>query len=214
MRTRFVLLSLFVCVFAATQLSAQQWEFGGLGGGSFTKKQPVTSGSTSGDLGLNMGYGGGAYLGQSKEGRLGGEFRYLYQQHELALSSGGTSVAFAGRSHTFGYDLLFHLNKAKSPVRPFVALGGGLKGYQGTGTEHASQPLSTLAVLTKTTQWKPMVDFGAGIKFHAGKRLVFRVEARDYVTPFPTDVLTPVPPAQVSGWLHNIVFLFGVGLVI
>ena len=58
-----------------------------------------------------------------------------------------------------------------------------------------------------------MVDFGGGIRFVAGKHVSFRVEFRDYMTPYPTKVLTPVPPAKADGWLQNLTFLIGVGLV-
>ena len=164
-------------------------------------------------MGMETGFAAGAYLGQTSNGHLGGEIRYLYEKNDLMVSSGGTKYTFGGNSQSIGYDLLWYFNGAKSKVRPYVAAGGGMKGYTGTGTERAVQPLGNLAVLTKTTEWKPMVDFGAGIRIMAGKHIALRLEARDYMTPYPTKVLTPVPPAKVSGWLQNFTFLVGIGFV-
>jgi hypothetical protein len=31
----------------------------------------------------------------------------------------------------------------------------------------------------------------------------------DYLTPFPKEVITPNPPSKVSGWIHDIVPMFG-----
>jgi len=213
MKTRLAVYSLSVCAFIAPNLFAQQWEFGGLGGGSFTKNQSVSGGALSGDIGMETGFAGGVYLGQSGSGHLGGEIRYLYEHNDLKLQSSGTKYTFGGHTHSIGYDLLWYFGSPKSSVRPYVAAGGGIKQYAGTGTEIAVQPLGNLAVLTKTQEWKPMVDFGGGIRFTAGKHMSFRVEVRDYLTPYPTKVLTPIPPAKVDGWLQNLTVLVGLGFV-
>lgn len=213
MKTRLAVLSLFVCAFGAPGIIAQTWEFGGLGGGSFTRNKTVSGGALSGDLGMETGFAGGAYLGQSGSGHLGGEVRYLYEKSDLKIQSGGTKYTFGGHTHSIGYDLLWYFNTAESSVRPYVAIGGGVKQYAGTGAEVAVQPLGNLAVLTKTQEWKPMVDFGGGIRVAASKHVSFRVEVRDYLTPYPTKVLTPIPPAKADGWLQNLTLLVGIGFV-
>jgi hypothetical protein len=36
---------------------------------------------------------------------------------------------------------------------------------------------------------------------------------RDYITPFPSEVLVAVPPARLKGWLHDFVPMVGIGIV-
>ena len=95
-------------------------------------------------------------------------------------------------------------------IRPYFAGGGGLKYYQGTGTEQAFQPLSNLALLTRTNEALPMGDFGGGIKFRPTGRMTFRVELRDYITKVPSKVLAASPGARSSGIFHQWAPAFGV----
>ena len=53
---------------------------------------------------------------------------------------------------------------ADSGIRPYVAIGGGMKHYRGTGEEQPFQPLSNIAILTKTNDTKGMVSVGGGVK--------------------------------------------------
>jgi hypothetical protein len=89
-------------------------------------------------------------------------------------------------------------------------VGGGLKGYFGTGKEVAYQPLVNVAIPTATRQWQPVLTAGAGVKWSIGQRTILRVEVRDYVTPFPKDVLLPSPGNKVSGWVHSFLPSFGI----
>ena len=52
----------------------------------------------------------------------------------------------------------------ESAVRPFVAFGGGIKMYRGTGEEQVVQPLSNIALLTKAQDLTGMLSIGAGFK--------------------------------------------------
>ena len=90
-----------------------------------------------------------------------------------------------------------------------MAGGGGLKFYQGTGAEQAFQPLSNLALLTKTNETLPTVDFGGGVKFHVSRRTAISVEFRDYITKVPK-VFAAAPGASISGVLHQWVPAFGI----
>jgi hypothetical protein len=142
---------------------------------------------------------------------LGGEIRYIYSLSDLKLS-GGQTVKFGGESHTFDYNFLLYGTSNDAPVRPFLAGGAGMKLYRGTGTESAFQPLSNIAILTKTHQVEPEVNIGVGIKFKVGKHGLFRVDLRDYMSPFPKDVIAPAAPSgKIGGWLHDFVGMVGFG---
>jgi hypothetical protein len=200
--------SLLVTGFAGNAL-AQQWEVGVLGGGSFYLNNSVTGPRGSGDLGFKPGLTAGGWLGHSTNGHFGGEVRYLYQRNDLRVAGGGSEYTFGGESHIVTYDFLYHTNSREDRVRPYVVGGAGFKAYRGTGTERAFQPLTNIGILTKTQEWKPVVNFGAGVKWNFSSRLTLRAEFRDYVSPFPKAVLLPGPGGKVSGWVHDLTPLIG-----
>ena len=99
-----------------------------------------------------------------------------------------------------------HTNKRGSRVQYFAAFGGGMKIFRGTGQETAYQPLSQYAVLTKTQEVKPMASVGGGLKYKLGERLFLRTEFRDYITPFPKNVIAPGSNAKFSSSiLHDFI---------
>jgi hypothetical protein len=188
---------------------AQQWELGAAGGIGIYKNGTVTGASQSADAGFKNGAALSAFVVQNLYKHLSGEFGYTFQFDDLKVSSGGTEATFTGQSHAVHYDLLFSPVGREAPVRPYIAGGGGIKVYRGTGTEQESQPLGQLVALTRTQEVKPLITFGAGLKFKVGRRGYFYLEARDYLTPFPSNVVWPVPPSKVSGWLHDFMPLAG-----
>jgi hypothetical protein len=188
---------------------AQKWEFGAGGGGSFYKSQTVTNTAGNGEAGFAKGFVATAYVGHNMYRHLSGEIRYTYGRNDLQLSSGGTKVSFGGQSHAIGYEVLIHSAPVGAKLRPFVAVGGGVKMYQGTGAETAYQNLSNLALLTKTQEWKGLVSCGGGVKYQISKRALLRVEVRDYLTQFPTQVIAPNRGSSLGGWIHDLVAMVG-----
>jgi hypothetical protein len=89
-----------------------------------------------------------------------------------------------------------------------------VKIYSGTGTEQAFQPLSNIALLTKTKEVKPMVSVGAGVKVSLAKSVNLRLEVHDYLTPFPQNVIAPAQGSKVSGWLSDLVFMAGLSFAL
>ncbi len=197
----------------AMPASAQQWEVGVMGGGGFYLNNAVQGAKKSGEVGFKPGYAAGGWLGHNSAGRLGGEIRYLFEKNDMRVNSGGNSFSFGGQTHTVHYDLLIYANSREDRVRPYFAVGGGLKQYVGRGVERAFQPLSDVAILTRTNQFQPVISAGAGVKWAVGSRMVLRVEFRDYITPFPKDVILPAPGSKLSGWVHNFAPLFGLSYI-
>ena len=87
----------------------------------------------------------------------------------------------------------------------FAALGGGMKDFVGNGTEAAYQPLSQFGYFTKTSTYKPMGTIAAGVTFALSSNLSLRAEVRDYMTAFPTAVLTPAPGVKFGSPLNEVV---------
>ncbi|MCW5979370.1 MAG: hypothetical protein KIT09_14940 [Bryobacteraceae bacterium] len=190
--------------------NGQGGELGFLGGGSiYTRKSTPAQAK----VGFENGFSAGAWGGHDMYQRLGGEIRYLFEQNKLHVSSGSGKASFSGRSHAAHYDLLFYGSSPEATIRPFFAVGGGIKGYQGSGEETPDQPLQNVALLTKTTQWKGLVVFGGGLKVAVGAKVRLRLDIYDYLTPFPTDVIAPAPGVEFGGWIHNLVPTFGISFV-
>jgi hypothetical protein len=206
--TRSISLSLLMA--AACPLAAQKWEFGAGAGGSFYIDKTIESARGDSKTGFKPGAAVSAWLGNTINDHVGGEIRYSLQTGNARLTSGGTTVDLAAFTHQIHYDVLIYATASESKVRPFFAVGGGVKAYQGRGDGRPIQPLIQFAALTSTTQWVPVVSVGGGVKWRAGERVAVRAEVRDYISQFPKEVILPTPPNKVSGWLNNFVVMFGV----
>jgi hypothetical protein len=206
-------LSLVVCLAAAPSLFGQRWEFGGAVGGSFYTSQTVKSSLGNADAKFDRGILGGAYVAHNSGNYWGGELRYDFQTGSAMLSSNGTDVSFGAQTHSFQYHVHLHTAPAEAAFRPFVAFGGGMKMYRGTGTEQVFQPLGRIALLTKTSQMLPVVAFGGGVKVRVSQKIALRVAVYDFLSPFPDEVIAPNIGASVGGWLHNITPMIGISAV-
>jgi len=198
---------------AAGACFGQQWEFGGVGGAGFLSNVNVSSPQGSAKAGFQPGGAFGAFFGQSIGAHFAGEVRYEYLQSNLQLSSGGSTARFSGQAHAVHYDLIWHTNRKDSPVQFFAAVGGGMKIFQGTGTEEAYQPLSQFGYFTKTRAIKPMASVGGGVIFRVTPRVYMRTEFRDFITMFPTQLIAPAPNAKFGSVLHDIVPMMGIDYV-
>jgi hypothetical protein len=203
-------LAIGILLAASASCFAQQWEIGGTGGAAFIPGVGVTSPLGAATAGLQPGLSAGAFLGQNLYPHISGEIHYGFMQSNLKLQSGGSQVTFSGLSHVVHYDLILHTNRKESRVQYFVAVGGGMRLFTGTGKESAYQPLSQFAYLTKTHEIKPLISAGAGIKYALTERLILRTEFRDYITPFPKEVITPAPGAKIGSILQSFVPMVGI----
>ena len=202
-------LSILVLAAAAATCGAQQWELGGVGGGGFLSNVGVAGPVGSATAGFQNGAAFGAFLGHNTYSHIGGELRYAYLQSNLLLSSGGSSVSFKGMAHVVHYDLILRTARRNSSVQLFAAIGGGMKVFRGTGAEAAYQPLSQYGYFTKTQALKPMASVGGGVKFFIARKVCLRIEFHDYITAFPTELITPAPGAKFGSILHDFVPMAG-----
>jgi hypothetical protein len=206
-------LAIFIVLFAtAAACLAQSWEAGGTAGAGFAPGVAASNSAGHATTGFTNSPAFGAYVGQDLSQRLGGEIRYTFRTGDLRLSSGSTKVLFGGQSHLIHYDLLVYGKPVRSKARPFVAVGGGARLFRGTGPETVYQPLWQYAFLTKTRQAQPLVSLGGGFKWRLSGKLVLRAEVRDYLSPFPKQVIEPAGETKIGGWLHDIVPLVGIGV--
>ena len=191
-------------------LLSQHWEVGADGGYGVFRDASVTAGTATGKAGFAPGMAVGALLGNQFNRLVGGEIRYTYRADDLRVSSGSTEAKATAKSHALHYDVLIHATSKDSPVRPFLAIGAGVKLYRGTGAEPSFQPLSNLVLLSHTNEAQPLISAGGGVKFRVSPRALVRLDFRDYATPIPTSLLATPGNSKISGWMHDFVFLVGV----
>jgi hypothetical protein len=203
---------MFLLTAAAAASYAQQWEFGGLGGGSFLNHVGVTAPAGSATAGFSNGAAFGGFVGYNSYKHIGGEIHYSYLPTSLKLSANGSEATFSGNSHAIHYDIVFRTTKKESKAQGYVAVGGGVKIFRGTGTEHASQNLSNYGYLTKTQEFKPMGTVAVGVKVKLAPRVFLRTEIRDYITPFPTQVITPPAGVKYGSILNDLVPMAGISI--
>jgi hypothetical protein len=200
---------------AASAVSmAQQWEFGGTVGANLLNTVNVSGSALgSGTAGFENGISAGGYVGGfTQYTHLGGELHYLYSQSNLMVKNGGAQTTFSGAAHTLHYDVIFKTAQKKGKVQLFAAVGGGMKDFRGTGAQNPYQSLYQIGLLTHTSSLKPMGDFGAGAKFMLNQKVFIRAEFRDYITPFPTAVITPLPGVKYGSILQDIVPMVTIGM--
>ena len=205
-----------LCALAAAALggglaTAQQWEVGAGGGASLYNTKTIGSPSGSVEAKFKPGYGFTAIFGQIGN-RVGGEVRYSWQSNEMELSGLGKTFTMGGRSQTLAYNVLVYFAGREAKVRPYVLGGGGIKQYTGTGSASALQPLLQIAVLTNTSEWKPVVNAGGGIRFATGKKAHVRAELLVTMSEAPTKVVTPVS-GSLSGWYFQFMPVFSLSYV-
>lgn len=200
----------FTCTLFASLCAAQTWEAGALGGFGITSETSVMSAAGSASTGFKNGGTFGVFGGANDYNYIAGEASYLYRLSDLKVSSGGTEVNFAGHTQFLDFRFLVHFASREKRFRPFLAAGGGVAVYSGTGEADAAQPLNNFVALTNTRETKPMVSGAAGVKYRLTKHLGLRFEFRDYVTPFPNRLLAPAPGASLGGWVQNFMAIGGV----
>jgi len=190
---------------------AQDTEIGGAIGYGVYRDGSIYAPGGKAEAGIRNRFAAGAVFGEDLYDHLSGEIRYLYHDGHAFLSAGGVKTDMQGQSHTFTYDLLFHLNDREHRLRPFFAAGGGAKGYVVAGPAPFPQPLPNIATLRTVDEWKPVISLGGGVKFRLYRNIVLRADFRDYLTTFPRRQIVPAANGTARGIFQQFTPLFGVG---
>ncbi len=190
--------------------AAQTWEVGAQGGFGVTRDTSLTSAAGSVSTGFKDGGTFGVFGGANDYKYVGGEASYLYRLSDLKASNGSTQVSFSGHTQFLDFRFLVHFASREKRFRPFVAVGGGVAVYSGTGEADAGQPLNNFVALTNTRETKPMASGAAGIKYRVTQHVGLRFEFRDYATPFPNRLFGPAPGVSSRGWTQNFMAIGGI----
>ena len=123
--------SLGFLLFSFSSCLAQTWELGGAAGGGVYRNASVSATAGPANIGFSTQAAAGVVIGENLYRHLGGEFRYTFRGGDLRLQAGGQEVKMDGRAHALHYDLLLHATNREARIRPFAAVGGGIKFTRG-----------------------------------------------------------------------------------
>ena len=196
-------------LFAAGCL-AQDTEIGGAIGYGVYRDGSIYAPGGKAEAGIRNRFAAGVVFGDDLYNHLSGEIRYLYHDGHAFLSAGGVKADMQGQSHTFTYDLLFHLKEREHRIRPFFVAGGGVKGYVVAGPAPLPQPIPNIASLVTVDEWKPVISLGGGVKFRFYKNIILRGDFRDYLTTFPRRQIVPAANGTARGIFQQFTPFFGV----
>jgi len=154
----------------------------------------------------------GAYIGGNMYKFIGGERAMKYLAGDLKAKGSGGEESFSGNAHAIHYDFLMHFAPTGAKIRPFVAAGGGVKIFLGTGAPSVSQPLERIVLLTHTHEVKGLGSVGPvsrplslSAPRYAWKSTTSSLPSRAKSSP-------PLPNGKISGLLHDIVFMGGIAI--
>lgn len=189
------------------------WEVGGAVGYGFMRNASINTPLGSTAAGVDNGIAGSAVFGEDLYQHFEGELRYTYRDDDVAIQIAGQKVSVSGDSHLVHYDLLYHPTRKAARIRPFLAGGAGIRYFRATGVESADDLSSPFAVLTKTNEVKPLISAGGGVKAKLTEHTIFRVDFREYISPFPEKLVATAPGVKIHGWLFDSVPMAGVSFV-
>jgi hypothetical protein len=202
---------LLLVLVAAGACSAQNWEIGGgMGYGVYHNGSIITTNGTA-DAGIRNRFTATGFVTEDLFDRFSGEVRYVYHDGDSFLRSGSVQGVVQGQSHTLTYDALIQFKPRDHRIRPYVGGGLGAKYYNTTGPVPSPQPLPKIATLTNQSEWKPVFDFGGGVRVRVRDHFTIRGDLRDYITVFPQNLFVPTAGATTRGIFHQITPMFGVG---
>src|SRR3954452_20513680 len=125
-------------ILAIAPAFGQKYEFGVAGGGSFYNSREITNAKGNANAGFDTGWAASVNIGNNMYSHVGGEIRYTFLKNDAKLDGGSATAKFDSVAHAIHYDLLFHATDVNSNIRPYVAVGGGVKWFSGTGDEVAA----------------------------------------------------------------------------
>jgi hypothetical protein len=184
-------------------LLGQGWELGAGGGYGIYRNGSVYATAGVVSAGARNRFTITAWLGENSRGRWSAEVRYTYQDGDPFLEAGGVQTNVQGQSHCVHYALVGYLGGSSARLRPYLTAGLGAKAYEVTGPETLNPPFTEIAHLRAVREWKPVVVGGGGVRLRVGPMVELRFELLDYVTPFPKELIEPVPYATARGFLHQ-----------
>jgi hypothetical protein len=203
-------------IMSAATCVAQQWEVGGLGGYAWYHDATIATPAGSASIGIASKGGIGAVFGENLYKYIGGEVRWMYIWGQPHIKANGIELSRPGFSNVVHYDLLIHTAPDEARLRPFFAIGGGVRVYSGrrdlgqnliVGPNQFLFPVDFSRTRNET---EGLISAGGGLKYVVTHHVQVRLDFRAYMTPTPTDLFRPIGPFVTHGWIYSFVPSLGV----
>jgi hypothetical protein len=196
--------------FSSASFAQHDWEVGAMAGGGWYRNSSVSNPIGSASAGYNSNFAFGGLLGEDLYKYIGGEIRYMFVVGDPVLKFHGATARTSGYTNVVHYDVIIHTASRESDIRPFFALGAGVKVYSAPNLADPAQPLLNFAVLRHVNQTEALISAGGGVKYRLSHDVQLRVDFRAYMTPAPNVLFTPVHPSTINGWIYHFVPTVGV----
>jgi hypothetical protein len=204
------LLSVALTLTLSPECLAQAWELGAASGYGWHYDPTVNNAGQSARAGFHPGLAVGAVFGENLYTYIGGEVRYLFRWGSPQLQYQGLRATMSGYSNLLTYDLLVHMTRKDSRLRPYAAGGAGIKIYTGTTAQVITQPLTQFALLLPVTQVEPAISVGGGLKYQLARHILLRADFRTYMTPLPNELFRTRADSSIRGWVFDFVPQVGI----
>jgi hypothetical protein len=189
---------------------AQEWEVAALGGFAWNNNASIVNPTGTAQVGMENRVAFGASFTQNKYRHVSGEIRYMFLAGDPLLRFQGIEAKTSGYANLVHYDLLFHPRLTEERFRPYVAAGGGVKVYSGTGRSFFEQPLLNFALLRPVNQAEPLISLGGGIKYRVKRHVQLQLDFRTYLSPTPDSLFRANLVSRIQGWIFDFVPTLGV----
>jgi hypothetical protein len=205
------LFPLFAFLILGSAVRAQKWEFGGEFGVGLSDSPAIANPNGSVQSGFRTSGAASLVWARNASQYFGGELRYTFRSGGPKLTSGSLLASSGGYSNVITYDLVLHLDSRESRMRPYIAVGTGIKIFSSSGQESPSQPLAYAAILIPGTQIEPLVSTGGGLKYLLKPGIQLRLDFRLHLSPLPNDLIRPTARSAIHGWTYDLVPMVGIG---
>jgi hypothetical protein len=199
-----------LAILSPTTCYAEQWEIGGLGAYGWYHDATITTPARSESIGMAPKGAMGVVFAEDPYKYIGGEVRWLYIFGQPQIRVGGIELTRPGFSNVVHYDLIIHVTPQEAKLRPFFAVGGGVRVYSVRDRRDFNRPLFPCESRKSQNEAEALISAGGGLKYIVTHSLQVRMDFRTYLTPTPTDLFRPIGPSFTRGWIYNFVPSLGV----
>lgn len=179
------------------------FELGGTIGYGVYRNTSVNAPAGTATAGFHNAFSAGAFFGEDLYQHLSGELRYTFQDGDPFVSAGGMMGTIQGQSHAVHYEFLLHPTRRSSKIRPYFAVGAGIKDYRTNGPAPVPQPLPQIVTLAPRHDDVGLFTAGVGVRYRLTNRMYLRGDFLDYLTPFPKQLFVPAANGADRGYLHQ-----------
>ncbi len=198
-----------VCFIVCGPLGAADWQATGAAGFGVYRYLTYQNPAGTAQAGIGSRYALDGAVGRAFGRHFAIEGAWTFQDGDFEIASGSQKTAFDANTHAVHGDLLYYFRRRSARLRPYAAVGAGVKMYHGIEAVRP-RPLAQFGSFADGIDARALIAFGGGVEWSIAHHWALRLDVRDFATPFPTSVIIPAAGSNLSGWLHDLVATVGI----